>query len=121
MDTDKTLWKTIYKNNKKREQQKIKIYNTILSKCEKKIRWHAQNDQFQCFYEIPIFCMSCPLYNVSECVFFIVQKLQTKFKIHYFSPEDLKNAGIAKNDNITGGILYISWIHIKDKINKLFY
>ena len=34
MDTDKTLWKTIYKNNKKKEQQKIKIYNTILSKCE---------------------------------------------------------------------------------------
>ena len=65
--------------------------------------------------------MSCPLYNVSECVFFIVQKLQTKFKIHYFSPEDLKNAGISKNDNITGGILYISWIHIKDKLNKLLY
>ena len=35
MDTDKALWKTIYKNNKKKEQQKIKIYNTILAKCEK--------------------------------------------------------------------------------------
>ena len=50
MDADKTLWKTIYKNNKKKEQQKVKVYNTILTKCEKKIRWHAQNDQFQCFY-----------------------------------------------------------------------
>ena len=36
MDSDKTLWKTIYKNNKKKEQQKLKTYNIILSKCEKK-------------------------------------------------------------------------------------
>ena len=32
MDTDKSLWKTIYKNNWKNS---LKIYNTILSKCEK--------------------------------------------------------------------------------------
>ena len=32
MDSDKTLWKTIYKNNKKKEQQKLKTYNIILSK-----------------------------------------------------------------------------------------
>ena len=38
METDKSLWKTIYKNNKKKEQQKVKIYNTILAKCEKKIQ-----------------------------------------------------------------------------------
>lgn len=120
MDADKTLWKTIYKNNKKKEQQKVKVYNTILTKCEKKIRWHAQNDQFQCFFEIPVFCLSCPLYNISECVYFIMQKLQSKFKVHYFSPDDLKKAGI--NDvSTSGGILYISWIHIKEKLNKLLY
>ena len=121
METDKSLWKTIYKNNKKKEQQKIKIYNTILEKCEKKIRFHAKNDQFQCFFEIPIFCISCPLYNINECVYFIMQKLKTKFSIYYFSPDDLIKAGISKKENISGGILYISWIHIKEKLNKLLY
>jgi len=120
MDTDKTLWKTIYKNNKKKEQQKIKTYNIILSKCEKKIKWHANNNQFYCYFEIPRFCLSCPLYNVDECVYFIVEKLKSKFSLYYFSPTDLKNAGICKDDNITG-ILYISWTHIKDKLNKIFY
>ena len=36
MESDKSLWKTIYKNNKRKEQQKIKTYNIILGKCEKK-------------------------------------------------------------------------------------
>ena len=49
MDSDKSLWKQIYKNNKKKEQQKVKTYNIILNKCEKKIRWHANNEQYSCF------------------------------------------------------------------------
>tara|TARA_Y100000591_G_C21731493_1_gene644358 strand:+ start:208 stop:573 length:366 start_codon:yes stop_codon:yes gene_type:complete len=121
MDSDKTLWKTIYKNNKKKEQQKLKTYNIILSKCEKKIKWHATNDQFECFFEIPRFCMSCPLYNIDECVFFIIHKLKSKFKVHYFSPNDLKSAGICKDEKGITGILYISWIHIKEKLNKMLY
>lgn len=121
MESDKSLWKTIYKNNKKKEQQKVKTYNIILNKCEKKIRWHANNEQFQCFFEIPRFCLSCPLYNIDECVYFIMQKLKSKFKVHYFSPNDLKNAGICNDEKSVTGILYISWNHIKDKLNKLFY
>ena len=113
MDSDKTLWKSIYKNNKKKEQQKVKTFNIILSKCEKKIKWHANNDQFSCFFEIPRFCMSCPLYNIDECVFFIVQKLKSKFKVHYFSQADLKAANIFKYEKNTNVILYISWMHIK--------
>ena len=39
------------------------------------------NEQFQCFFEIPRFCLSCPLYNIDECVYFIMQKLKSKFKV----------------------------------------
>ena len=121
MDTDKSLYKTIYKKNKNEELQKIKIYNTILAKCERKIRWSANNNQFMCYYEIPRFCLSCPLYNISECVYFLIQKLKSKFKVHYFSPENLKELGISNNEKELTGILYISWDHIKDKLNKLYY
>ena len=48
------------------------------------------------FFEIPRFCLSCPLYNIDECVYFIIQKLKSKFKIHYFSPNDLKMQEFAK-------------------------
>jgi len=118
--TDKSLYKTIYNKNKTKELQKIKIYNTILNKCEKKIKWAANNNQFSCYYEIPRFCLSCPLYNISECVYFIIEKLKTKFKVHYFSPENLQQLGLGNKNELTG-ILYISWDHIKDKLNKLLY
>jgi hypothetical protein len=119
VENDKTLFKNIYKNNKKKTDQKINIYNTILLKCEKKIKYYADNNQFSCYFEMPRFSLSCPLYNIEECVFFMMQKLQTKFKVHYFKPEDLVKVGIAKNNKDVTGILYISWNHIKDKINNM--
>ena len=45
MDADKTLYKSIYKKNKERELKKIKVFNTILKKCEKKIKlYDIKND-----------------------------------------------------------------------------
>ena len=120
-DTDKTLYKTIYKKNKSRELQKVKIYNGILNKCEKKIKWYANNDKYECYFEIPKFTPGAPLYDINECAYFILQKLKTKFKVHYFTPNDLKTLGIDNNINDMTGIIYISWIHIKEKLNKKFY
>ena len=50
VENDKTLFKNIYKNNKKKTVQKINIYNTILLKCEKKIKYYADNNQFSCYF-----------------------------------------------------------------------
>ena len=52
-DTHKSLYKTIYKKNKSRELQKVKVYNGILSKCEKRIKMYANNDKYECYFEIP--------------------------------------------------------------------
>ena len=119
MESDKTLYKTIYNKNKKKELKKIKTYTTILNKCERKIRYSATHDQFQCFFEVPRFCLNCPLYNIDECVYFMVEKLKTKFKVHYFTPNDLISMGINQQISDITGILYISWHHIKEKLNKL--
>ena len=111
--SDKALFKNIYKKNKMKEIQKIKTYNTVLCKCEKKIKWAANNDQFHIFFEIPRFCLSCPLYNIEECTFFIIQKLKTKFKVHQFTPEQLKQLGIKLNHKYITSILYIFQHHPK--------
>lgn len=120
-DTHKSLYKTIYKKNKSRELQKVKVYNGILSKCERKIKMYANNDKYECYFEIPKFTPGAPLYNVDECAYFILQKLKTKFKVHYFTPQDLKKMGINNDINDMTGIIYISWIHIKEKLNNKFY
>ena len=121
MDADKTLYKSIYKKNKERELKKIKVFNTILKKCEKKIKLYANNDKFECYFEIPKFYLGAPLYNIDECVFFMIYKLKNKFKVHYFSPNDLVKLGVHDDVNSVTGILYISWQHIKDKLTKLIY
>jgi len=121
MEPDKFLYKSIYKKNKNRELQKIKIFNAILSKCEKKIKMYANNDKFECYFEVPKFYIGAPLYNVDECAYFILHKLKTKFKVHYFAPSDLIKLGINNNINDITGIIYISWHYIKDKLNKKLY
>lgn len=121
MEADKTLYKSIYKKNKEKELKKIKVFNSILKKCEKKIKLYANNDKFECYFEIPKFYLGAPLYNIDECVFFMIHKLKNKFKVHYFSPDDLVKLKIADDKNSVTGILYISWQHIKDKLNKLIY
>ena len=121
MEPDKTLYKTIYKKNKEKELKKIKVFNSILKKCEKKIKLYANNDKFECYFEIPKFYLGAPLYNINECVYFIIHKLKNKFKVHYFAPCDLVKLKISDDINSVTGILYISWQHIKDKLNKLIY
>ena len=59
--------------------------------------------------------------TINECIFFMMNKLTKKFKVHYFSPNDLINIGINNDINSMTGILYISWHHIKEKLNKIIY
>ena len=119
-DSD-TIFQTIYKKNKLKELNKLRIYNIILKRCEKKIKWAANNNQFYIFFEIPKFCLNCPIYNISECTYFIKHKLQNKFKIIHFTPDILVNMGLNNEHSQLTDILIISWHYIKDKLNKLYY
>ena len=39
------------------------------------------------------FTPGAPLYNVDECAYFILQKLKTKFKVHYLLQNIFKKNG----------------------------
>ena len=99
MDTDKTLFKVLYNKQKDKEKKKVKVFNSILKKCETKVKLYANNDKYECYFEIPKFTPGAPLYNVNECAYFMLQKLKTKFKVNLFSPEDLKKLGINNKKN----------------------
>ena len=75
--------------------------------------------------------MGSPLYNIEECAYFIIQKLQIqKFKTFYYSPDILIQLGLTGskiNDNSNdekyykpNGIIFISWMHIKEKIDNKY-
>ena len=71
-----------------REQRKIKIYENILDLCYQRIlNSNKQNDDYSCTYIVPIVVFGLPLYDVNECVSFIMNKLVEKqFKIVYAFP-----------------------------------
>ena len=68
----------IHKKQKDRENNRIQIYKKIASKCFKKIKETSQNEQTYCFFDIPEYIPGLPLYNMTECVMFILNLLKEK-------------------------------------------
>lgn len=71
-----------------REQRKIKIYEYILELCYKRIlNSNEKNNECSCTYIVPNVVFGLPLYDVNECVTFIINKLTEKeFDIAFAHP-----------------------------------
>ena len=71
------------------EQNKIKVYQTILNRIHKKIKVTSRqkyNDLFT-FYVIPEFLIGIPSYDVAACTSYIIQKLRENgFIVKYTHP-----------------------------------
>ena len=88
---------SLYYIKNKKDKNKHTIFNEIILKCHKKIKTTAQNGGLCMFFEIPYFIIGKPLYNVSDCVEYIVDAMKKNgFFVSILSPP---------NTNI----LYISW------------
>ena len=84
----------IHKKQKEKEKNRLKIYDTISSKCFKKIKETSANEETFCFYKIPEYIPGLPLYNMTECVMFLLNILHEKgFSARY----------------IDGFMIFISW------------
>lgn len=82
----------------KREKRKNKVYQTILDKVNHRIVLTNQKcmDCF-CLFIVPSFIFGVPLYNMTNCIIYIMEDLIEKgFKVKYTHPN----------------LLFISW---KDK------
>ena len=84
----------IHKKQKDKEKNRLKIYQSISSKCFKKIKETSMNEETFCFYKLPEYIPGLPLYNITECVVFLLNILQEKgFSARY----------------VDGFIIFISW------------
>ena len=78
-------------HNKTREQRdkKIKIYEEVLKKCHHRIKLVSKLTPMNqwCFYLIPKVLFGMPLYNLAECVEYLVRRLSDNgFKVAYTHP-----------------------------------
>jgi hypothetical protein len=68
----------LHKKQKEKENNRNQIYKNICEKCFKKIREVSLNEQTFCFYTIPEYIVGLPLYNMTECIMFILNVLHEK-------------------------------------------
>ena len=93
-----------------RENNKIKVYEKILDMCYKKIlNTNKQNNDYSCTFIVPNVVFGLPLYNIEDCILFIMNKLVEKgFEIYFalptsihifWRPKDYVNKNQTQNQN----------------------
>jgi hypothetical protein len=83
-----------------REQKKHKIFDKILELCYNRIlNSNQKNDDYSCTYIVPNVVFGLPLYDVNDCVTFIINKLIDKgFDVVYAFPTTIHISWKPKND-----------------------
>mgnify|MGYP001206856381 CR=1 FL=1 len=79
----------LHKKTRDQRERKIKIYEEVLKKCHHRIKLVARltPENQWCFYLIPKVLFGMPLYNLGECVEYLVQMLSDNgFKVAYTHP-----------------------------------
>ena len=95
----------LYSIKKKKDSNCINTYNVILEKCHKKIKNIANAGGMKTFFEVPYFILGLPLYDINNCIEYIIKCLR-------------KNGMLAQSlSKPNNNILYISW-DINDIDNK---
>jgi hypothetical protein len=87
--------KHLQKEVAEREQKKIKTFEKILDTCYNKIlQTNQKTNDCTCIFTCPPVVFGLPLYNLNDCVVFIMEKLIDKgFQVYFTNPN----------------ILFISW------------
>ena len=88
----------LYTNKKTDFQNKLKVYQKILSRVHKKIKFASKqrNNDDYCFFVIPEFILGTPKYDVGACTAYLIKTLQENgFQTKYTYPN----------------LLFISWKH----------
>ncbi len=62
----------IHRKQRIKEKERIKIYESILSRCYRKIKESAIHNEFFLFFQLPELLPGLPIYNMTECVIYII-------------------------------------------------
>jgi hypothetical protein len=77
----------LHKKEMERIQNRKQIYNKVGEKCFKKIKDTSLTNEKVCFFTLPEYIPGLPIYNMTECVMFLLNLLKEKgFKARYVDP-----------------------------------
>lgn len=73
-----------------KDAKKIEAYKKIYYSIEKKISISSSMNLYYTWFEVPEFILGFPLYNLSDCIDYIVQNLISNgFKAEHYNPNIL--------------------------------
>ena len=78
------------KEAKKREKLKKECYNKILTLINNKIIIVSKTNNTSTWFEIPLFMLGYPTYELKECSDYLIEKIKKNgFKISFLNPNIL--------------------------------
>jgi hypothetical protein len=73
-----------------KQERKKESFMQVVNQCCGKIRRIAVLNQTRCLFEVPDFLLGYPIYDLNECVRYVMQFLQNRgFQVTYFFPRIL--------------------------------
>lgn len=87
----------LYAMKNKKEKIKTNTFNIIIEKCHNKIKTIAAQGGMNIFFEIPYIMLGYPLYDINQCIEYVVESLQNNGLLVQILPHPNQNT------------LYISW------------
>ena len=71
-----------------REKRKIQVFEKVLNNCYAKIlQANSKTNDCNCLYTVPPVMFGIPIYNLNDCIKFIMDKLNHKgFKVYFTYP-----------------------------------
>lgn len=80
----------LYKSIDTKNQNKKKTFEQVLDRVHSKIKLAAKNDHYACFYPVPEFIIGIPLYNITECIEYLISALKDNgFFIRFIYPNNI--------------------------------
>jgi hypothetical protein len=100
----------LYSMKSNKDKIKINTFNVILNKCHTKIKMIAGQGGMNIFFEVPYVLLGYPLYNITECVEYIVDAIRKNGMLVQILPYPNSNT------------IYISWrptdINVKKQLTS---
>jgi len=79
--------KELYSTMNEKTIKRMEIYDSILQKCHKRIKYNSSLERTYCFFQIPEFVIGVPLFNILELRTYIMNSLKKNgFHIIYVEP-----------------------------------
>ena len=77
----------LFETSNKKNLMRLEIYDDVLVKCHRRIKYNSTLERTYCFFQIPEFIIGVPLYKVEEMRIYIINSLKKDgIQVMYIDP-----------------------------------